>query len=233
MTYLAERRLAWSCGAAALLAAAPAGVSSRTDAPAPIRRDQLCVTEGRVTEGAGGALSVSDAKMRAIVPSATRPSIEARFTYLGPTAQTSALGSGEVRRQFGLKLRAQDPCNLVYAMWRFEPTPEVVVQIKSNPGEHESSVCHNDGYRTIRPSRIWPVAAPAAGSSHRLSARMQGSAVEVQVDGDPAWQGDLGPDALADNGPVGMRSDNARLSLSLYAAAGSGAAPTCPSGGSD
>ncbi len=225
--------LSWSLAGAALLAATPAGVAARTDQPAQLRRDQLCVTEGHVTAGPDGALTVSDAKMRAIAPTAVRPSIEARFTYLGPTAETAALGSGDIRRQFGLKLRARDPCNLVYAMWRFEPKPEVVVQLKSNPSEHESSVCHNDGYRTIRPGRVWPVEAPAPGAPHRLSADVDGAALSVRIDGAPVWQGDLGPEALADAGPVGIRSDNVRLRLALFTAAGNAAAGECPSGGGD
>ena len=64
---------------------------------------------------------------------------EARFKYLGPTSQEARLGSGESRRQFGLRLRAQDPCNLVYAMWRIEPEPMLVVSVKRNPGMHSSA----------------------------------------------------------------------------------------------
>ena len=41
---------------------------------------------------------------------------------------------GELRRQFGLKLRAQDACNLVYVMWRIEPASKLVVSIKCRTG---------------------------------------------------------------------------------------------------
>ena len=37
-------------------------------------------------------------KMRAFVTEETAQSVEARFTYLGETAQTAALGSGAIRR---------------------------------------------------------------------------------------------------------------------------------------
>jgi hypothetical protein len=198
-----------------------------------VRRDQLCVTEGAVAAGPDGALTVDDDKMRAVAPNAQQPTAEAQFTYVGPTAQTSALGSGEVRRQFGLKLRAQDPCNLVYAMWRFEPASEVVVQVKRNPGMSTSSACGNNGYSTVRPQQTASVAAPAVGSAHRLAAEIDGSALTIRVDGAPVWQGDLGASAAPESGPVGMRSDNVRLSLAFLAAAGDAPAGQCPAGGGD
>jgi hypothetical protein len=60
----------------------------------------------------------------------TPPFAEAHFTYLGSTGNEARLGSGELRRQFGLKLRAEDACNLVYAMWRIEPESKLVVSVK-------------------------------------------------------------------------------------------------------
>jgi hypothetical protein len=230
MIGFAHWRLAVSLAAAAVPAAVPATVASRSDAWRPIGLSELCVSEGHVTPSAADMLSVDDTKMRAIIP-ASASAIEARFRYLGPTAQTSPLGSGEVRRQFGLKLRAQDPCNLVYAMWRFEPKPEIVVQVKSNPGEHESSACGNNGYITVRPDQVSPVAAPAVGAPHRLAASVRGASLQVQVDGATAWQGDLGGEPVAATGEVGIRSDNVRLALSLSAPlpdVGVGACPTGP-----
>jgi hypothetical protein len=80
----------------------------------PLRN--LCVTEGAIEQASGNRLSVNVPKMRAFATVATTQDVEARFTYLGKTAGEEPLGSGEMRRQFGLKLRAQDACNLVYAM---------------------------------------------------------------------------------------------------------------------
>src|SRR5579862_1578276 len=82
---------------------------------------KLCVTEGSVHRGRGTEFSIDTPKARAFVAEETAQSVEARFTYVGETAETAALGSGAVRHQFGLKLRAQDACNVVYAMWRFDP----------------------------------------------------------------------------------------------------------------
>jgi hypothetical protein len=72
----------------------------------------LCVTEGAIDKTAADRLAVNVPKMRAYVNAWTSQSIEASFSYLGPTSKEEALGSGEMRRQFGFKLRAQDPCNL-------------------------------------------------------------------------------------------------------------------------
>jgi hypothetical protein len=127
------------------------------------------------------------------------------------------LGSGEVREQFGLKLRAADACNLVYAMWRFKPTASLVVSVKSNPGQHTSAECGNAGYSNIEPSSSKRVLAPARDSSHTLRASLSGSALRVFVDGDVVWEGDLGPRALAFDGPVGVRSDNVRAQFQLFA----------------
>ena len=115
-----------------------------------VSRANLCITEGAIEELPSGRLSVSVPKMRAYLNVITAPQVEAHFTYLGSTGNEGRLGSGELRRQFGLKLRAQDACNLVYAMWRIEPESKLVVSIKSNPGQHTSAECSNRGYRNIK-----------------------------------------------------------------------------------
>jgi len=200
-----------------------------------VSRDQLCVTDGEVSTDTNGALSVAAPAMRAVVPAASRQDVEARFAYLGPTDQTVALGSGAIREQFGLKLRAVDPCNLVYAMWRFAPKAGVVVQLKRNPDAHDSQACGNNGYQDVYPSFSRAVAAPGVGRRHRLKAEMEASTLKVSVDGKLVWRGEVAG-APAD-GPVGIRSDNAKLALILFAPLGSspiGAAPPhCRPSGAD
>src|SRR6266851_2815558 len=175
--------------------------------------------------------------MRAYLESWTRPNIEARFTYLGSTGNEARLDSGELRGQFGLKLRAQDACNLVYAMWRIEPESKLVVSIKTNPLQHTSAECGNRGYRNIKPRRSAPVPALRSGETHTLRAEMNGAEMKVSVDNSLVWQGSVGPDALAFDGPVGIRSDNARLQIELRAGqpleAQRGHAPGCRSGGEE
>jgi hypothetical protein len=177
----------------------------------------LCVTEGMIEELPGGRLAVNVPKMRAYVNASTPQIVEAHFTYLGSTGHEARLGSGELRRQFGLKLRAENACNLVYAMWRIEPESKLVVSVKSNPGQHSSSQCGNRGYRNIKPSRSKPVPAPRSGTAHTLRAEMNGAAMKVFADNALVWEGSVSKDALGFEGPVGIRSDNARLQIELRA----------------
>jgi hypothetical protein len=113
--------------------------------------------------------------MRAYVEASTPQVVEARFTYLGSTGNEARLGSGELRRQFGLKLRAQDPCNLVYAMWRIEPESKLVVSLKSNPGQNTSAESGNRGYRNIKPQRSKPVPMLRPGEAHTLRGELEGA----------------------------------------------------------
>jgi hypothetical protein len=202
-----------------------------------VSRANLCVTEGTIEELPGERLSVSVSKMRAYLSAFTAQLVEAHFTYLGPTEDEARLGSGELRRQFGLKLRSQDACNLVYAMWRIEPESKLVVSVKSNPGQHTSAQCGNRGYMNIKPRRGTPVPALRSGDAHTLRAEMNGAEMKVFADNSLVWEGSVGPDALGFDGPVGIRSDNARLQIDLRAGqplkAQPGHAAGCRSGGED
>ncbi|HEY1897264.1 MAG TPA: hypothetical protein VGG62_13365 [Terracidiphilus sp.] len=193
-----------------------------------IPRSSLCVTEGAVATAPDHRLSVETTKMRAYVNTQTAPAILAHFTYVGPTAQESRLGSGEVRRQFGLKLRAQNACNLVYVMWRFEPESRIVVSVKRNAQQTTSSECGNRGYQNINAVRSHPAPALRRGDSHSLAANMRGTGMAVSIDGKEVWAGDVGPQAADLNGPVGIRSDNVRLALDLEAGQLKGPHPDSP-----
>jgi hypothetical protein len=181
----------------------------------PVARGNLCVTEGTVQGLPGRRLSVVVPKMRAYVNSLTTQTVEADFTYLGPTGNEARLGSGEQRRQFGLKLRAQDACNLVYVMWRIEPESKLVVSVKSNSGQNTSSQCGNRGYRNVKAAHSRPVSVLHPGEAHALRADMNGAEMKVFVDNALVWEGSVGQDALSFDGPVGIRSDNARLQIEL------------------
>jgi hypothetical protein len=198
----------------------------------PVARGQLCVTEGTIDALPGPRLSIDVPKMRAYLNEATPQAIQAHFTYLGTTPNPSRLGSGATRTQFGFKLLAQDACNLVYAMWRIEPESQLVVSIKSNPGQHTSSQCGNHGYQNIKPARSKPVPDLHPGDAHWFRAQMTGSEMTVFVENSPVWEGSIPPVAIGFNGPVGIRSDNARLQLELRAPqpSQSGPSPACRSG---
>jgi len=182
-----------------------------------VDRDNLCVTEGAVEKSSGDRLRVNVPKMRAYATVATAQSVEVRFTYSGPTSKAARLGSGEMRRQFGLKLHAQDACNLVYAIWRIEPESRLVVSVKRNPGAHSSAECGNRGYQNIRPNRASAVPRLIPGQSHTLRAEMKHDELRVFVDNHEVWEGSVGADAAMLAGPVGVRSDNAQIEFDLKA----------------
>lgn len=191
--------------------------SDRDDRLVRINRAHLCITKGAIEEAEGSRLEVKVPEMRAVVAYPTEQVAEAKLTYLGHTRKDKPLGSGEIRRQFGLKLRAQNGCNLVYAMWRIEPKPGLVVSVKRNPGMSTHAQCGTHGYHNIKPAQATAVPLMREGEDHTLRARMTGSNLHVFIDGRTVWEGDVGSKALAFDGPVGVRTDNGRFKFQLFA----------------
>ena len=190
----------------------PAGLSR-------VALGDLHVTEGRVMPAPGGSLRIEDPKVRAVVRRQGGSIAELRFSYLGPSTEQLPLSSGEMRSQIGLKLRAEDGCNLLYAMWRIAPKPGVVVSVKRNPGQHSSGDCGNGGYTNLRPRQGSKVPPFETGARHVLRAEQHGDDLLVLVDGLRAWEGTLPSEALSLQGPAGFRSDNGRFDLELFVAA--------------
>ncbi len=178
---------------------------------------QLHATEGKLTPGAHGRLRIEEPKVRAVVPNSLSSVAELRFTYLGATPTLMNLASGEPRQQVGLKLRAQDGCNVLYVMWRLAPTPGLVVSVKFNPHDHSSLECGNRGYTTAHPRQSQPVPLLTPGANHTLRAELDGLELRVIVDDALVWEGELPPQANTFDGPVGLRSDNGRFELELLA----------------
>jgi hypothetical protein len=180
-----------------------------------VPRSALDVTEGTVTPyGKHGLLHTGDASMRAVEVDGGRHASRATlwFRLRGASATTTALGSGRVRGQIGLKLLATDPCNLVYVMWHSSPDHAIEIQVKSNPGQTTSAQCGNRGYRTLA---LVPVGDTAPDSQPReLKVRTLRNAdgsvtLLVFIDDVPLTQQTLPADtAAALNGPIGVRSDN-------------------------
>jgi hypothetical protein len=190
----------------------------KTSSMAVVQRSNLCITEGEISELPGNRLSVSAPKMRAFVTDPALQEVEAHFKYLGRSKKTAALASGQVRRQFGLKLRAQNGCNLVYAMWRIKPKEELVVSVKSNPGMTRSAECDAHGYHNIKPASTHPLPQIRIGGHYTLRAILDHSTMRVFADNKLVWEGDVGADALAFDGPVGVRTDNGHFEFEFFAA---------------
>ena len=183
----------------------------------PVPARELRVTQGEL-RWEGGAARIDGPRLRAVAPGRDGERAELRFTYLGPSRDEVPLGSGERRAQLGLKLRAADACNVIYAMWRLAPDPALAVQVKRNPGATTSADCANRGYTTVRPRAALPLGPLAPGATHTLGAEIQGGRLEVRVDGRTVWEGELPPESAALRGPPGVRTDNVRAVLELRAA---------------
>ncbi|WP_240356507.1 MULTISPECIES: hypothetical protein [Myxococcus] len=183
---------------------------------APVPLSKLKVTQGALRERPDGWLDVDGARLRAFVPGTDIAArAELRFLPRAPTDEQRALQSGEQRQQVGLKLRARDGCNVLYVMWRFAPKAGVVVNYKRNPDQDKSSDCGNRGYVTVPPFRRGAVSAPSWGKEHTLRTELRGVTLRVWTDDALTWEGDLPPEALALEGPLGLRSDNVRLTFQL------------------
>ena len=180
-----------------------------------LSRSSLCVTEGSLKQAQNSEVSVNVPKMRAYVDHETTDFAELRFTYLGATATQVPLASGANRQQLGLKLRAADACNLVYVMWRIQPTSVLVVSVKRNDGQHSSSECSNHGYHDLHAEFSSPLPPLKPGDTHSLRARIDADELRAFVDGRLVWRGHLQSAVAGLSGPVGIRTDNARLSFKL------------------
>jgi hypothetical protein len=77
--------------------------------------------------------------------------------------------------------------------------------------------CGTHGYQNIQPTRALNVPVLEPGQTHTLRAQIDGTQMKVLIDGKVVWEGDIGSGALAFDGPVGVRSDNARFEFELLA----------------
>jgi hypothetical protein len=199
-----------------------------------IARDQLCVTNGAITTTPQGRLAINTPSSRAIVMSHAAPGIaEIRFTYVGPSEGSKPLASGEMRRQIGLKLRAQDQCNLLYVMWHIEPDAKFAVSVKRNPGQDTHAQCDAHGYTTIRPRTSTTLPRVLPGESHTLRAELTGDDLTVTADAKIVWVGSIGNGLTAINGPIGLRTDNARFEFDYAIMPTQGPTNRCESSGQD
>ncbi len=207
-----------------LLALADAG-ARESAVVAPIPAEALDVTLGALQARQGGVVLVESPKMRAVAPGVHADVAELAITWLGPTREEAPLASGELRRQVGLKLRAQDSCNVLYVMWRIAPVPALVVSVKENRGLRRHAECGTRGYRNVKPRWSRPVPRLVAGESHRLRVEAEGPNLRVSVDGTPVWEGRVFDQAPSFDGPVGLRTDNGRFLLKLEAGGASRTPP--------
>lgn len=184
----------------------------------PFPHERYCVTKGalgpHVDRGEVRGRPVDAPTLRLYAPGTTGDAAQVTFWYRGDTAEKRALAHGEERRQLGLKLRAENGCNLVYVMWRLDPKPRLEVQVKSNPGQRSHEECGAGGYLKVKPATKAPPVPPLRiGAVHTLRAQIVGDTLTAWIDDALAWEGTLPDEARALVGPAGVRSDNLAFDL--------------------
>jgi hypothetical protein len=192
----------------------------------------ICVTRGALLSGG----QVVAPTFRGVAVGTSGEAGVVDFIYDGESQGSRALASGQVRRQIGVKLRAMDGCNLVYAMWRLDPSPEVEVSVKINPGARTHAECGARGYTKIQPDYRGPLPTLTVGSRHWMWAEIFGDLLTIWIDDQIAWRGNLPAEARTVSGPSGLRSDNISYRILGYYAprGGSGAVvPRCVHDGED
>jgi hypothetical protein len=222
MTHLTTGMLERAPAILALVVCATCAFAQNEPGPAlqRIDRKDLCVTNGAVSVLPGGRLAIGTPSSRAVVRAPTESTAdqvaEIRFRYLGPTQTSKPLASGELRRQIGLKLRAEDTCNLIYAMWHIEPDARIAVSVKRNAGMHTHEQCGAGGYVNFKAPSPADLPPMRPGESHTLRAELHGNDLTVAADGKVAWQGNFGNELPSLDGPPGFRTDNAQFELEYY-----------------
>lgn len=187
----------------------------------------VCVSAGAIASAANRTFRVDAGGMRAEVAGDRSAAAELPFTYNGPSSVVTPLANGEVRRQIGLKLRAQDTCNVLYVMWHIEPTAGVFVSLKRNVGASKHAECRDGGYTTLQPRIRAEAPAVVAGAAHVLRAEIDAGDLVVSADGAVVWRGELPPAALAIVGPVGIRTDNGAFDVELRVPGGARSGAAC------
>jgi hypothetical protein len=205
---------------------AQAGPEAPMTAPAPMNaaaHDNLCVTKGAI---AGGKVSAPTVRAVALDSGGDRASLAFRFR--GDSERVRALASGQERRQLGLKLRAENGCNLVYVMWRLDATPRLEISVKRNPGARTHADCGANGYTKVKAAASHPPPALEPDSTHTLRAEITGDDLTAWIDDHEIWRGAL-PDAVRGLvGPAGLRSDNVAYEIVELSAPGHAASEEHP-----
>lgn len=186
---------------------------------------QICPTHGQLARP--DAIAVAVPTFRAVALDTAGSAAELRFTYHGPASTTRELASGADRAQIGLKLRAQDSCNVIYVMWR-DDKPTLDVSVKINRGMRNNAECGTRGYEKVRTRDKRNVGALVIGNQYVLRAELQGDELFAWINDRLVWRGTLPTSARVLVGPAGFRSDNVAYTATFFAAiSADGAAGAC------
>lgn len=126
--------------------------------------------------------------------------------YDGPSSTIIANANGSYARQFGIKMRNANTCNLCYVMRVIEPISRIDVSVKYNPGMTTNEQCRDGGYTqaaNVMIAQIYP------GDEYKLVAKFaEGTnTLMVYYNDEPIWIGNVG---AGWTGMGGIRTDNVR-----------------------
>lgn len=172
----------------------------------------LQVTSGELTQ----AVLIDHPTVRAVIPGSSGLTIATEGIYHGPSSTLAPLSSGEVRQQVGVKLLAQNGCNVLYAMMRLTGTLGLEISLKRNPGQTTSAQCGANGYTKLL-FLDWAGSLLEADSPFKLSAGLLNGMLTVNCEApfvnpvQGSLQVNLSGYPLDFSGPAGIRTDNSRV----------------------
>jgi|GEM_PF-610703 len=184
----------------------------------PTTPTDLLVTSGSIEPLGTSRFAIRHESLRAQLRTTSCMRAELSFVYRGATARQTALASGELRRQIGIKLRGRDPCNVIYVMWHLSPIPALQVSVKYNPGQSEHAQCGDRGYHFVQP--VWSASTDLVvreRERYTLSVQIEDACLRVWVNHLVSWVGGLPWQAVAIDGPTGIRSDNGEFDVEEFA----------------
>ena len=188
---------------------------------------ELNVTNGKndLLETTSGFLSISGPQTRAVEKGGNATAAMLRFRYRGHSKRDKPLSSGEIRRQIGLKMRANNSCNLLYIMWQIETQEKLVVSLKSNPGKSTHKDCGSKGYTTlksnIKTSGLFAGITAKDHKTHCLVCQITpkgiaGFEVIVHIDNKLIWRSAIENLHSEIVGPAGFRTDNGNFIFKFF-----------------
>jgi len=188
-----------------------------------VTRPDLDVSSGAITQNDLGYLTIEEPTTRATVRGDYQYRASLQFRYRGPTEVIVPSGSGLELHQIGLMLRAMNPCNLVYVMWRLQPAQEVVVQVKKNAGQSTSQECRNGGYTTLHRQNVAPFAYfDLRVLDAEIRWTFSSPEVRVWIDYQEICRVTVPTNLITGiDGPVGLRTDNGKYDFRYFQGNGS------------
>jgi hypothetical protein len=156
----------------------------------------------------GSELWTSAPAMRGAYTSQTLDTV-VFFKYFGDTSTLLPLADGSIRRQVCAQVLKQDPCNILYVCWRTAGLVQTLM--KSNPTQHTSAQCGDNGYTTVAQYGNGPFLLPDPNYVHSLRVTLDSghTFLNVITDASAVHHYTLPASATALSPTVfGLRSDN-------------------------